>query len=289
MSMPEAPLSTSVEDLLRDRFTFSMEFFPPRTQERRAAFEEHLRILEEIDFDFCSITYGAGGTTTELTPDYVVELAQRFMVPTIAHLTCIEHTGVSLEAELDVYDRHGIHNILALRGDPKEGGSDQATQEIPYALDLVHVLRSRKNYCIGVAAHPEGHVNSPANDLEYQAEKISEADYALTQLFYDVKYYERFREEMYARGVDTPIVPGILPLTNIKRVEKIVQLSGATIPDTVLDRLNKYEEGSIEQRQVGEDVTSEMCEQLRAQGAPGLHFYTMNRADSVKAIFERLH
>lgn len=286
--MSESPLSTSVADTIADRFTFSMEFFPPRTPERKAAFEKHLTVLEKIEMDFCSITYGAGGTTTELTPEYVVALAHRLNVPTIAHLTCIEHTDRSLMAELDVYDQHGIHNILALRGDPKETQEDVGN-EIPYALDLVQVLRAREMYCIGVAAHPEGHINSPANDIEYQAEKIAQADYAITQLFYDVDFYKRFCDDMNARGVTTPILPGVLPLTNVKRIEKIIELSGATIPTTLVDRLNRFEEGSDDQRQEGEDITSEMCEKLRDLGAPGLHFYTMNRADSVKAIFERLH
>lgn len=280
--------NNSISDILQDRFTFSMEFFPPRTPERKKIFDTHLSKLEKLQFDFCSITYGAGGTTTELTPEYVVSLADRFNVPTIAHLTCIDHTINSLNAELDIYDENSIKNILALRGDPKESEITNQKNEIPYALNLLEILRARGNYCVGVAAHPEGHTQSDGNDFDFQADKIVRADYAITQLFYDVDYYERFIEMMSKKGVETPIIPGVLPLTNLSRIAKIIQLSGATIPDKVLASLSAHEDGSDEQRKLGEDLTVKMCEKLREIGAPGLHFYTMNRADSVQAIFERL-
>lgn len=286
--MTNSVLGQSVASILCDRFTYSMEFFPPRTQSRKASFEKHMTALEKLGIDFCSITYGAGGTTTELTPEYVVKLSSRFGVPAIAHLTCVEHDKQSLLKELDLFDQNGITNILALRGDPRENEVEKSRHEIPFAKDLVDILRTRSNYCIGVAAHVEGHIDNNENDFEYQAEKIRSADYAITQLFYNVELYEKYLEDLRIKGIETPIIPGILPLTDVGRVEKIVELSGASIPPMWIDLLSKYEMGSEDQRHAGEDLTTEMCEKLKEVGAPGLHFYTMNRADSVSAIFEKL-
>lgn len=286
--MEKAKLDTSISELLRNRFTFSMEFFPPRTKERKDSFEKHLAKLEKLNIDFCSITYGAGGTTTELTPEYVVKLSQRFGVPSIAHLTCVEHSLESLEKELDLFDSYGIKNILSLRGDPREPVGGVSQNEIPYALNLLELLRSRGSYCIGVAAHVQGHIDGGIDDFKFQARKIEKADFAITQLFYDEKYYYEFVENLRSQNIKTPIIPGILPLTDLSRVKKIVELSGAIIPSSLIDLLSKYENGSDDQRKMGEAISAELCRKLVLAGAPGLHFYTMNRADSVKAIFERL-
>lgn len=286
--MKKDQLGIPISDLLEDRFTFSMEFFPPRTDDRKASFEKHLSQLEKLEIDFCSITYGAGGTTTELTPEYVVKLSQRFRAPSVAHLTCVEHSLETLKSELDLFDTYGIRNILSLRGDPRESVGGVSQHEIPYALNLLEILRSRGDYCVGVAAHVEGHIDGGIEDFKFQAQKIKKADYAISQLFYDENFYYKFVANLRSQGIVTPVIPGILPLTDLRRVEKIVELSGASIPSTLIDHLSKYENGSDDQRKMGEAITAEFCRKLILAGAPGLHFYTMNRADSVKAIFERL-
>jgi methylenetetrahydrofolate reductase (NADPH) len=286
--MSESVLARRISEIVKNKFTFSMEFFPPKTHKHQDIFRNHVLNLGKINIDFCSITYGAGGTTTELTPQYVAGLSRHFDAPAIAHLTCIDHTFASLKSELDLFDSYGIRNILALRGDPKDGVSYEDSREIPHALDLMNHLGNRSDYCVGVAAHPEGHIDSVKEDFDYQAEKISQADFAITQLFYDIDIYEKFVDKMHSRGVNTPIIPGILPLTNMKRVDRIVELSGTKIPQPIIDRLTRFEDGSEAQRQEGEDFISEMCEELKKFGVRGLHFYTMNRADSVVTIFERL-
>jgi methylenetetrahydrofolate reductase (NADPH) len=277
-----------VIDLIKSGLTFSVEFFPPRTEERKAAFSKHLSQLDELSLDFCSITYGAGGSTTVLTPEYVSELSSRFGIPAIAHLTCVEHSRSSIEDELDLFDERKIRNILALRGDPKPNSSIDEKTDFKFAFDLLKVLRSRGDYCIGVAAHVEGHIDKGENDFDYQAEKLFLADFAITQLFYNESYYEEYVEKMSSRGIDIPIIPGVLPLTNLSRVSKIVELSGATIEPEILKKLGAFPDGSEDQRKAGEELTAKMCRELLERGAPGLHFYTMNRADSVKAIIENL-
>lgn len=238
--------------------------------------------LAPLDPAFVAVTYGANGSDRGRTEALVEQLAGSAALP-LPHLTCAAHRRVELVALLERYSSVGVKNLLALHGDPPLA----ATQDLPdgelrYALDLVHLAREHGMACIGVAVHPEGHpaAPSPEADLAHQATKLREADFALTQFINRAEDYHRFVDAMARRGVTTPVIPGLRIISNVRQAQRMAAMSGAPVPVDLLDRLHAVDGDAELGRRVGVEHTLRVCQGLLDGGAPGLHFYTMNRANS---------
>jgi methylenetetrahydrofolate reductase (NADPH) len=282
---------TRIDELLAAGPTTSFEFFPPKTEEGDAHLRATLRELEPLSPSFVSITYGAGGSTRERTHRLVVDLLEHTSMPPMAHLTLVDHTRAELAAILERYRDAGVCNILALRGDPPADRPD-ATWELEHASDLVTLAREvgGGRFAIGVAAHPEGHPLAPdlATDRRHLAEKLTLADFGVTQFFFRVADYLRMVEDLAALGCDTPVLPGIMPVTNVRQIERFAQLSGAAVPTELAARLHAVEDDADAVRRIGVEVATELCAALLDAGAPGLHFYTLNRSTATREIHANL-
>jgi methylenetetrahydrofolate reductase (NADPH) len=269
----------------------SFEFFPPKTDEAQRVLVSTLRELEPLKPSFVSVTYGAGGATRDRTHDIVVGLLRTTSMTPMAHLTCAAHSRLDLAEILVRYGRVGVENLLLLGGDPPKDGEDTARQ-LRYAEDLVDLARSISDFSIGVAAHPEVHPRSPDRvaDRARLAQKLSKSDFAVTQFFFRSDDYFTLVDELAAIGVRRPVIPGVMPITNLSSVARMAEMSGATIPEELLTRLRAAEErgGADAVREVGIDAATELSRTLLAGGAPGLHFYTMNRSGATLEIYDRL-
>lgn len=276
-------------DLLAAGRTFSFEFFPPKTDAAQLSLGRTIAELETLHPAFVSVTYGAGGSTRERTRDLVVWMRKETNISPMAHLTCVGHTRADIDAILDTYQAAGIENILALGGDPPTDPADVRPSDYEYALDLVEHLRNRGGFSIGVAAHPEGHPRSAsrAADRKFLAEKLRHADFAITQFFFEAEHYVRMIDELAALGVSKPVIPGIMPVTNRSQVQRMAELSGAVFPAWLADRLDGVDDAD-EVRRIGVDAATELCAELLAAGAPGLHFYTLNRSTATREIYANL-
>jgi methylenetetrahydrofolate reductase (NADPH) len=278
-----------INDLLAAGRTFSFEFFPPKSDAAQLSLGRTIAELETLHPAFVSVTYGAGGSTRERTRDLVVWMRKETNIAPMAHLTCVGHTRADIDAILDTYQSAGIENILALGGDPPTDPVDVRPSDYAFALDLVDHLRDRGGFSIGVAAHPEGHPRSAsrADDRRFLAEKLRRADFAITQFFFEAGHYVRMVEELAALGVDKPIIPGIMPVTNRSQVQRMAELSGAAFPAWLAGRLDGVDDPD-EVRRIGVDAATELCAELLAAGAPGLHFYTLNRSTATREIYANL-
>ena len=278
-----------IAELLARGRTFSFEFFPPKTDEAQAQLTNTITELAPLKPSFFSVTYGAGGSTRTRTRDVVVELARSGVVPPMAHLTCVGHTRDDINLLLGEYKAAGVENILALGGDLPSDPLLAGPSDFHHALDLVEHLREYFDMSIGVAAHPEVHPRSPSreSDRYHLAEKLRRADFAMTQFFFEVQHYERLRDELAALGVHKPIVPGIMPVTNKGQIVKMAQMSGAEIPQWLSDRLAPLDDVA-DVRRVGVEVATKLGADLLAAGAPGLHFYTLNRSSATREIYANL-
>jgi methylenetetrahydrofolate reductase (NADPH) len=278
-----------ITDLLAAGRTFSFEFFPPKTDAAQLSLGRTIAELEVLNPAFVSVTYGAGGSTRERTRDLVVWMRKETNISPMAHLTCVGHTRADIDAILDTYQSAGVENILALGGDPPTDPADVRPSDYAYALDLVEHLRDRGAFSIGVAAHPEGHPRSAsrADDRRFLAEKLRRADFAITQFFFEAEHYVRMVEELAALGVTKPVIPGIMPVTNCGQVQRMAELSGAVFPAWLAQRLDGVDDPE-EVRRIGVDAATELCAELLAAGAPGLHFYTLNRSTATREIYANL-
>jgi methylenetetrahydrofolate reductase (NADPH) len=247
-----------------------------------------IRDLEPLHPSFVSVTYGAMGSTRTLTRDLVVSLRATTEIPPMAHLTCVGHTRSDVDDLVNDYTAAGVENILALGGDAPEDGSTLQS-EFRYALDLVEHLRAGHDVCIGVAAHPEGHPRSASLDADrrHLADKLRLADFAVTQFFFDAVHWRRLVDDMAALGVYKPIIPGIMPVTNVGQLERMAKMSGAEIPAWLVDRLQAVSTPA-DVRRVGVEVATEVAAQLLADGAPGVHLYTLNRSTATREIYAAL-
>ena len=280
---------TRISDLLREGRCFSFEFFPPKTEEAEAQLQRTLQELAPLRPSFVSITYGAGGTTRERTHDLVVDILRSTDMTPMAHLCCAGHVEGELRAILGRYRDEGVENILALRGDPP------AELKLPpgdlfHAVDLVQLARDIGPFSVGVAAHPEGHPASPdlVTDRRHLAAKLAVADFAITQFFFRPADYLRLVDDLQALGVDRPVLPGIMPVTNYSQVARFAALSGAEFPADLAARLEAVAENPADVRRIGVEVASQLCRDLLDAGAPGLHFYTLNRSPATREIFANL-
>jgi methylenetetrahydrofolate reductase (NADPH) len=268
----------------------SFEFFPPKTQEGVEKLRATRAELATFNPKFVSVTFGAGGSTQQGTLDTVVELAKSG-VEAAPHLSCIGSSKDSLRAILNEYRAHGIRHIVALRGDLPSGMGEVG--ELRYASELVSFIRAEFGdwFWIEVAGYPEYHPQSrsPRHDLENFARKVKAgANSAITQYFFNADAYFRFVDEARKLGVDVPIVPGIMPITNYSQLMRFSEMCGAEVPRWVARRLESFGDDREAIRAFGLDVVTVLCERLIAQGVPGLHFYTLNGATASRTICERL-
>jgi methylenetetrahydrofolate reductase (NADPH) len=278
-----------IGDLLASGQTFSFEFSPPKTSAATMSLGRTIAELESLAPSFVSVTYGAGGSTREHTRDTVLWVQRETNIPPMAHLTCVGHTRNEIAEIIDTYVSAGIENVLALAGDPPKDPADARPSDYVYATDLIEHLKEIADLSIGVAAHPEGHPNSPnlATDRRFLAEKLRAADFATTQFFFDIDHYLSLVNDLADLGVNKPVVPGIMPVTNIAQVERMSELSGAAFPQWLRERL---EAGTTPEdvRRIGVDAATELCAELLQAGAPGLHFYTLNKSTATREIYAQL-
>jgi methylenetetrahydrofolate reductase (NADPH) len=287
-------MTSVVERLRRDRPVFSVEFMPPRDDEDEHRLWHAIRSLEGLDPAFVSVTYGAGGSSRDRTIRTTGRVARETTLVSMAHLTAVDHSIAELRNVIGWYAALGIRNVLALRGDPPGdpmGEWVRHPQGLNYADELVRLVRELGDFCVGVAAFPYGHPRSA--DLESDTDNLvrkfnAGADFAIAQIFFEPADFLRLRDRMAARGCDSPLLPGILPLTTSRVLRKSVELSGAPIPDSISRRLDPLTDDPAAFRAEGIDIVTELCQDLLAEGVPALHFYTFNRSKATIEVVDRL-
>lgn len=282
---------TRIDALLAQRKTLSIELWPPRSEEAARLLEQALAGLYALEPDFASITYGAGGSTRERTHELVVDIKHARRTEPMAHLTCAAHRRAELEVILRRYADAGIDNVLCLLGDPPVGSNGPLPPgELEHAVELVELAKSVAPFAVAVAAHPVGHPASKdlATDRRYLAEKLALSDFAITQLFFEASDYLRLVEDVAALGVDKPILPGVMPITTVRSVNRMAELTGGTVPAAVVSAIEAVADDPDAVRAVGIEIATELCDRLIAEGAPGLHFYTMNQVSATVAICRNL-
>jgi methylenetetrahydrofolate reductase (NADPH) len=274
--------------------SFSFEFFPPRDDAAEAVLWDSIRRLEGLQPTFVSVTYGAGGSTRDRTVRITGRIAQETTLTPVAHLTCVGASRAELRRVVGAYADAGVRNVLALRGDPPGGPGatwSPHPEGLDHADDLVRLVRGLGRFCVGVAAFPETHPESP--DLEHDARVLAAkqeagAQFAVTQFFFDADGYFRLRDLAAGHGCDMPIIPGLMPVTNLRQIERFAQLSGAALPGDLVARLHAVADDPVAVRQVGVEAATTLASRLLAGGAPGLHFYTLNRSTATLEIFGAL-
>jgi methylenetetrahydrofolate reductase (NADPH) len=277
------------------RPVISFEFFPPKTDEGdRKLLEQTLPALLRTKPDYCSVTYGAGGSTRDKTLRIVDEIQRRHGLTAVAHLTCVAATREQIADLLGEIERLGVRNVLALRGDPPGGGEFVPTPGgFEYSSQLVKFIRSRGDFCIGVAGFPEGHIackEGKLSDWAHLKEKIDAGgDFVLTQLFFDNQDFFEFRDHMRrVYDVQVPLVPGIVPISSSTQIKRFTALCGAKIPARLAAKLNELGDDDEAVGKFGIEYATKQCEELVRDGAPGIHFYTLNRAGPTSRILENL-
>src|SRR4051812_10615075 len=277
-----------ISDLLAAGRTFSFEFFPPRTDDERVRLVKTLRELEPLDPSFVSVTYRGGRRSRDRTRDLVAGMLRTTTLNPMAHLTCVVHSRLELAEILVELRRAGVENLLALGGDPPPA-DEEGIAELQYAVELVELARAIGGFSIGVAAHPEIHPRSPSRDEDRRrlAEKLRLADFGISQFFFRLDDYLRMVDELNAAGVDKPVIPGIMPITNVSSITRMAELSGAAVPPEVVARFDGVEDRD-EMRRIGVDIATELCQALLDKGAPGLHFYTLNQSTATREIYGQL-
>lgn len=292
-----------ITDIIKaDSPTFSFEFFPPKTPEASETLYQTIRDLEEYMPHFVSVTYGAGGSTRDLTHDLVERIKHTTKLDPIPHLTCVCHKEDEIQQILERYGRSGIANILALGGDrPRQMPYDPARDSFKHAADLVKFIRKfndsgahpdRRGFGIGVAGFPEGHPATPNRLVEmdhFKAKVDAGANYVVTQLFFDNRDFYDFRERCTLAGINIPIIAGIMPITSISGFKRIAELAaGSRFPAKLLRALQRAEGDSEAVKRVGVHFALEQCHDLLDNRVAGIHFYTLNRSDATRTIFDSL-
>jgi methylenetetrahydrofolate reductase (NADPH) len=280
---------------VKSGLTYSFEFFPPKDIEGEERLWSAMTQLESIAPDFISVTYGAGGSTRDRTIRITSEITARTHIPTVAHLTCVGSTRAELLEILGKYRDAGIKSILALRGDPTGGPQAQwsATDGgLNHADELVTLAAEFGGFTIGVAAFPDGHPASGgdfAHDVDVLLEKEKRgATFATTQFFFEVNKWKSLVDKLAAKGSSLPIIPGILPITNVKQLNRMAELSGVPIPSHISNVFAKIEANPDDVRKLGVEIATKLCQDLLEAGAPGLHFYTMNTSTATREVYSQI-
>lgn len=288
--------ATPIGQLVRDGGgSFSFEFFPPKDEAGELQLWQAIEALEPYRPTFVSVTYGAGGATRGTTVRVTERIARETSMVPMAHLTCVGHTAEEIDAILEEYADAGVANIMALRGDPAEGPRAAWTSTpggFTYAEQLVARVRDRGGFDIGVAAFPEGHPTAASLDADADvlaAKARAGATFAVTQMFFRAADYVGLVERVRDRGVDIPILPGIMPILNLNAIRRQGELIGTSVPDEIVRRIESKSADPAAVRAEGIALAAELCEELLAAGAPGLHFYTLNRSKATLEIFQHLN
>jgi len=273
--------------------SLSFEFFPPKDETAEAKLFQTVAQLKSFKPTFVSVTYGAGGGAMKNTRHIILRLKREARLTAMPHLTCVDQSMDELAKILDDYKEHGIDNVLALRGDPPKGAKEFVAPKngFCYAIDLVKLAVSIGGYSIGVAVYPEGHIEAPSleMDMHYTKQKIDAgADFAITQMFFDNRFFYDFLERAEKAGIAIPIIPGILPITNFERITKFSQKSGATMPDHIARRFSRTGASPEEAEKIAIEVATEQCADLLENGVNYFHFYTLNQSQAVAAVVKNL-
>jgi methylenetetrahydrofolate reductase (NADPH) len=283
-----------ITELLEHRRpVFSFEFFPPKTEDGQRTLESTLEILKVDAPDYVSMTYGAGGSTRSATVDLTRWIKHDLGIEAMAHLSCVGEPTERLVEILDQVEDAGVENVLALRGDPPRGESKWEPHPggLSYSVELIRLIRERFDLCVGAACFPEIHPDAPdrRSDLGYAREKQDAgAGFLITQLFFDNELYFDFVEEARAAGISVPIIPGIMPITNLSQIKRFTEMCGASIPEELERQLNGRAEDPDAVAELGVAYATLQCSDLLARGAPGIHFYTLNRSTATRAILAAL-
>jgi methylenetetrahydrofolate reductase (NADPH) len=275
------------------RTTFSFEFFPPKTDKASDELFQTIAQLQSLRPSFVSVTYGAGGSTRERTHDLIVRIQRETQLTAVSHLTCVCHTREELAAILDRYAASNIENVLALRGDPPRGEAEWTPHPggLHYSTELATLITGGYPFAVSAACFPEVHPDAPdmAHDLRFLKQKVdSGVSFLITQLFFDNELYFRFVEEARAVGIEVPIIAGIMPITNVGQIKTMTGMCGASIPQRLLEALEWRAEDREAVLQLGVAYATLQCAELLARGAPGIHFYTLNRSPATRAILSAL-
>lgn len=281
------------QTILRKGKSLSFEFFPPKDQSSEEQLFETITKLEALNPTFVSVTYGAGGSTLKNTRHVVSRIQRETSLVPMPHLTCVDQSRDELKNILEDYKRLGIENVLALRGDPPKGMESFAPPKdgFCYAKDLVALAASLSAFSIGVAAYPEGHIESPnlEMDMYYTKQKIDAgADFAITQMFFDNHFFYDFLERAEKADIHIPIIPGILPIMDVNKIKQFCQRCGATLPGHLVQKLDKARASAQAAKKIGIEVAIEQCADLLKNGVNCFHFYTLNRSEAVIEIVNNL-
>jgi methylenetetrahydrofolate reductase (NADPH) len=292
--MATGPTTSIAALLAQGERSFSFEFFPPKDAAGEEVLWRSISELEELRPTFVSVTYGAGGSTRDRTIEITGRIARETSMTPMAHLTCVGHTVAELDEILDSLADAGVDNVLALRGDPVGGpGTEWSATEggLNYASELVELVRRRNQFAVGVAVFPEGHRDAPDVDHDVRvmrAKYDAGAEFAITEMVLRASDYFGLVERARDAGIDVPVVPGIMPILNLSSMRKMVELSGREMPDEVLRRIEPLADDPDAVRAEGIRIATELCDELLAGGAPGLHFYTLNRSKATREIYTSL-
>lgn len=276
-----------------NRLVFSLEFFPPKTEEAMFQLYETLKEVKNLNPGYISVTYGAGGGTRDKTIDIVTRAKREMGLESMAHLTCVGHSRQEIKSILDRLVASGIENVVALRGDPPQGETKFSPKPdgFSHASELASFIHASYPLCIAVAGYPEGHIEAAdkETDWNYLCQKVrAGADFIITQLFFDNKHFFIFERRMREKGVTVPIIPGIMPITNFNQILRFTRICGATIPQKLVADLERIQDNTEAVQEYGVEHATQQCKELIAHGVPGIHFYTLNKSTATRDIIRAL-
>jgi methylenetetrahydrofolate reductase (NADPH) len=283
-----------IRNILQQKRTVSCEFFPPREEDGIPAVFRAIDRVSAFNPDFVSVTYGAGGSTRDFTERITMQVKQETALEVMAHLTCVAQTRDEVQGVLERLDEAGVENVIALRGDPPRGQENfvPTAGGFQYATELIEHIRAHFGFGLAAACYPEGHTESPDldSDIHYALEKVEKgADFLITQLFYDNRYFFDFLERAERAGINVPIIPGVLPILNTSQIRRFTSLCGATIPPELDRKLDEYAADDNAVRELGVEHATRQVQDLWDNGVPGVHFYVLNRSYSVSQILSNLN